>query len=284
MLRLSDIRIRDPFVFVDKENRTYYLYGTTDENPWEGKGNGFNYYVSKDLQCWSGPYEAFRPGNDFWGQENFWAPEVWKYQDSYIMLASFYNSNMCRGVQVLRTKDLKKPFEPIINRAVTPPQWECLDGTLYIDCDQKPWLVFSHEWTQIGDGAICCSQLSENLEHLCSDPVVLFHASEVSWTVPLENEKNIEGAYVTDGPFLFHDKTGKLKMIWSSFSKKGYAVGCAESISGTILGPWKNESQPFYENDGGHAMIFHSLEEKRYMALHSPNLTPNERPVFIELV
>lgn len=33
--------------------------------------------------------------------------------------------------------------------------------------------------------------------------------------------------------------------------------------------------------DGGHAMIFESLEGKKYLSLHYPNTTPNERAIFI---
>ena len=30
MLKREEIRIRDPFIFTDTENKCYYMYGTTD--------------------------------------------------------------------------------------------------------------------------------------------------------------------------------------------------------------------------------------------------------------
>ena len=30
MIKKSDIRIRDPFIYTDFENKCYYMYGTTD--------------------------------------------------------------------------------------------------------------------------------------------------------------------------------------------------------------------------------------------------------------
>ena len=36
--------------------------------------------------------------------------------------------------------------------AVTPDGWQSLDGTLYVDRSGKPWMVFCHEWLQVGDG------------------------------------------------------------------------------------------------------------------------------------
>gem|GEM_PF-5943964 len=41
MLKLSDIRIRDPFILPVVSEKTYYLYGTTDTNTWNGSGVGF---------------------------------------------------------------------------------------------------------------------------------------------------------------------------------------------------------------------------------------------------
>lgn len=38
MLDNQDIQIRDPFIFLSKEDNRYYMYGSTDKNIW---GNGF---------------------------------------------------------------------------------------------------------------------------------------------------------------------------------------------------------------------------------------------------
>ena len=33
----------------------YYLFGTTDADPWNGVGIGFQVYRSRDLKLWSEP-------------------------------------------------------------------------------------------------------------------------------------------------------------------------------------------------------------------------------------
>jgi hypothetical protein len=38
-----------------------------------------------------------------------------------------------------------------------------------------------------------------------------------------------------------------------------------------------------FEENGGHGMIFTALDGKKYVTLHSPNRTPNERPCFFEV-
>lgn len=53
-MKTSEIQIRDPYIYVDKEERAYYMFGTTDKDCWHGPGQGFDCYKSKDLQAWEG--------------------------------------------------------------------------------------------------------------------------------------------------------------------------------------------------------------------------------------
>ncbi len=284
-MKLNEIRIRDPYVVADKKTKSYYLLGTTDTEPWFGKGEGFIVYQSKDLIHWNSLGYAFTPEKNFWGEKNFWAPEVHHYQDVFYMFASFYAEGKCRGVQILKAEDIKGPYEPISDRAVTPLNWECLDGTFFVDEEGEPWLIFSHEWTQIHDGAICAAKLSKNLKEMVSDPIVLFHASEAPWSVP--NTGDIiqkEGEnYVTDGPFLWRTAAGKLMMLWSSFSETGYSIGIASSQSGLITGPWEHVKEPFYKKDGGHGMLFRTFDGELKLSLHTPNMEYEERAVFLSV-
>lgn len=277
MIHTNEIRIRDPFIVPDKEKSMYYLFGTTDTDPWNGRGEGFRVYTSRDLIQWSEPAYAFRAPQDFWASKNFWAPEVHFFCDAWYMFASFKSDCRCRGVQILRSENIAGPYAPISDGPITPADWECLDGTLFVE-DGQPWLIFSHEWTQIGNGAICCASLSADLGKMTSEPMVLFHAKDAPWSVPDTGDVVVGKGenYVTDGPFVYFNSKGKLCMIWSSFSKNGYAIGIAESESGKILGPWKQQDAPFVQT-GGHGMLFTDFYEKRFLAIHSPNDCGAER-------
>ncbi len=284
MMTTSEIRIRDPFIVPDKTTQSYYLFGTTDADPWEGKGEGFLVYQSKDLENWHQPSYAFKPPIDFWADKHFWAPEVHYHQGAWYMLASFKSDDRCRGVHIMKADSVTGPYIPISANPVTPENWECLDGTLYIDRNEKPWIVFSHEWTQIRNGAICCAPLSDDLSHIIDKPQDLFHAADAPWVVSGTGDVVIgEGNnYVTDGPFLFRTSDNKLQMIWSSFSVNGYAIGIAESESGEITGPWLHHSTPLLDI-GGHGMIFETFEKETYLSLHSPNTNGDERLKLIKL-
>lgn len=280
MIKRSDIQIRDPFVLAD--NGMYYLYGTTDKNCWGDTAEGFDSYRSRDLENWEGPFAAFRPDADFWADKNFWAPEVFLYKGRYYMFATFKKEGVCRGTQILVSDRPDGRFVPHSEGALTPADWECLDGTLYIDKEAKPWMVFCHEWTQIGDGAMCAVRLSEDLRSTEGEAITLFHASEASWTRPAQQKVGgvMQDVYVTDGPFLYRTKTGRLLMFWSSGGEHGYAMGMAESSNGDIDGEWTHKDKLLFEKDGGHGMIFTGFDGRTYAVLHSPNRTPNERPCF----
>ncbi len=280
MLKLEDIHIRDPFVLPVHEDRLYYLYGTTGATTWEGQGEGFNVYTSSDLEVWQGPEACFRPPSGFWAGRNFWAPEVHHYQDRYYMFASFKSESAARATQILAAGSPRGPFLPVNDRPVTPPEWECLDGTLWVDAQGRPWLVFCHEWVQVGDGEICAMPLSPDLRAPAGSPALLFKASQAPWVraYPKQN------AFVTDGPFLYLAGNGELLMLWSSFTEAGYAQGVARSVSGSILGPWEHDAQAIYTNDGGHGMLFRTFAGQLMLSLHAPNATPYERPLFLPVL
>lgn len=281
MLKNNDIHIRDPFVLPLKAQNQYYLYGTTGPQTWTDFATGIDYYTSADLQNWAGPYPAFRPPTGFWADRNFWAPEVHVYNQRYYMFITFKAEGVRRGTQILAADSPQGPFLPISDRPITPPDWECLDGTLFVDADHQPWMIFCHEWVQVGDGEICAVRLSPNLEAAIDQPRILFRASEAPWAQEISS-KNRKG-YVTDGPWMHRLANGELLMLWSSFCKGEYTIGVARSVSGGILGPWQQVPDPLYAGDGGHCMVFCDFEGQLWLAFHRPNPSPHERPHFVRL-
>jgi hypothetical protein len=234
-----DIHLRDPFVLPLATERTYCLFGTTDPDPWKGPGTGFDVYVGADLQHWEEPQPAFRPEPGFWATTNFWAPEAHVYQGGCYLFASFKAEGERRGTQILAAGSPRGPYRVHSPAPVTPRAWECLDGTLHVDGQGLPWLVFCHEWVQVRDGEICAVRLSENLKQPAGDPRVLFRASEARWTRPPSRRGAAPDPpdRVTDGPFLQRTRDGALLMLWSSFSDSGYALGVARSVGGASRGP-----------------------------------------------
>ena len=274
------INIRDPFVLVNEGK--YYMYGTRAETCWTS-ATGFDCYISEDLENWSGPYEVFCKPKDFWADLNCWAPEVHKYNGSYYMFATFKDSQCHGGTAILKADHPLGPFIPHSEKQITPKDWECIDGTFYVDLEGKPYMVFVHEWVQISDGSICAVELSPDLKQAVSHPILLFHASEAKkWVVPVKNKRPGTN-YVTDGPFLYRTKSGRLILLWSSFGKEGYTEALAYSDNNDITGKWIQDGRLLFEKDGGHGMIFKNLSGELYLTLHTPNEHLKEHPVFYKL-
>lgn len=267
-----EINIRDPFVLV--YNDKYYMYGTRADN-FGQKTGGFDVYVGTDLENWSVPKEVFnseKHGMNTWVN---WAPEVHFYNGAFYLLATFTKSNGLRGTYILRSDTPDGEFVPHSDGAVTPWEWECLDGTLHFEND-KIYCVFCHEHTQILDGAVCYVELSSDLTHAVTEPTELFAASSF-----LKREATEKDHCVTDGPFLYRKKDGKLLMIWSTCDN-GYKQCVAQSDNGSVCGKWSH-LPTLFDDDGGHGMIFKDLKGNLKLTLHCPNISLQEKPVFFDI-
>lgn len=277
MPRKEEIRIRDPFILTDAEKGCYYMFGTIDLKPSSyGTEPTFSVYKSYDLENFEGPKVIFDARRtDFWADSDFWSPEVHIYNGKYYLFGSCKAEGKCRGTHIFVCDTPDGEYKPVSDEPVTPRDWECLDGTLFVE-DGVPYIVFCHEWVQVRDGEIWAMPLSDDLSRPAGEPFLLFRASDSPEVTELKPDS---GNYVTDGPFLYREY-GRVKMIWSSFYNGRYLVLDAESDS--IRGRWTH-GKSRYDFDGGHAMIFTSLEGKRMMSLHSPNKTNFERPAFYEI-
>ena len=273
-MKLSDIHIRDPFILLEGEK--YYMYGTRGAETW-GFGYGLDVYVSEDLEDWSEAIEVFTPPKGFWADKNYWAPEVHKYHGRYYMFVSFKCDAECRGTQILAADSPLGPFLPHSSRPVTPRDWECLDGTLYVDKNDVPYMIFCHEWVQTVDGEMCAVQLSEDLTEAVGEPILLFKASEPSWALK-ETDK-----WVTDGPYVYSSSENEIILIWASIAKDGYCEAIARCDSNDLRGNWSHDEELLFKKDGGHGMIFKTKDGKLNFTFHQPNGTPFERPKIVEV-
>lgn len=265
--------LRDPFILI--EDGVYYAYGTgwvcykntsgSLDGAWEYLGQ-----VAQDPEGCT---------------DNRWAPEVHRYQGSYYMFTTYFSSKTGhRGCTVMRSESPEGPFVEISNGHLTPTDTNCIDGTLYVDPDGQPWMVYVDEWVDTVDnvGRMAAAKLSEDLTRFISEPIELFRANDPAWAAHT----------VTDGCYLYTTQDGELLMLWSNFDQGGYCVGIARSSNGRIDGTWtQDESRLFSkwmtgEYDGGHGMIFTDTDGQMYLSIHSPNTATADRgckPVFVPI-
>jgi len=281
---LADIRMRDPCILADPNSKTYYMIGSGRRS--------VRACTSTDLVNWQGPQTIFNPPADIWGDIpviGIWAPELHAYKGKYYLFLTFdtrhqfpeqwrnWLPRVTRGSQVLVGDAPTGPFKPFQNHSTLPPDMMTLDGTLWVE-DGVPYMVFCHEWVQIKDGTVEYVRLTDDLSQTVGEPTRLFDGSDAPWS-----KKSAQyGCHVTDGAFLYKSKSGKLFMIWASGGHTGYTEGIAISASGKLAGPWTQQPEPLYSNDGGHGMLFTTFDAKLMMVLHSPN-GPAARPRISEM-
>ena len=272
----SDIpRLRDPFIVV--EDGVYYAYGTDWLCYKNTSGNLHGPWV-----CLGTVASVADPARD---GGNHWAPEVHRYKGGYYMFTTYQNKETGRrGCTIMRSDSPEGPFCEISGGHVTPAEWDSIDGTLYVDGEGQPWMVFVREWVSApgGVGSFAAAKLSEDLTHFISEPFELFKANEPSWAAHT----------VTDGCFMHTTAEGDLLMLWSNFDVHGYVVALAKSSNGRLDGEWIHADTLLYSKsmtgdyDGGHGMIFTDTDGQAYVSFHSPNAPVGDRretPVFLAI-
>lgn len=260
----ENLLVRDPYILV--YNGKYYMYGTCLSN-----GNGYGCCVSENLENWSERIQVFTPEENSDMEADFWAPECHYYNGNFYLFATYRSkSSGKRGTAIFKSDSPTGPFELWSDGHITPKEIDCIDGTLYIDKNGQPWMVYVNEWTSSPDevGEMAAAKLSDDFKTFISEPIMLFRARNHIWTT----------GSVTDGPAFYRTENGRLIMLWSNLSKSGgYAVGMAVSDNGEIDGNWIHYPEAFYERgdffeyDGGHPMIFNTLDGQLTTSIHSPN-------------
>jgi len=268
---MDSIRLSDPYILADQNTQMYYMTGTRGM-----------LWTSKDLKTWDGPYCVAKTDSTSWmGPEPMiWAAELHPYKGKYYYFATFTNRNVKidtvagnvidrRASHILVSDKPDGPYIPMKDPVYLPADKPTLDGTFWIDTDGKPYMVYCYEWLQNLNGTIEKIELKPDLSGTIGEGKVLFRASDSPWSREKDEHGNVGPNKVTDGPFLFRTESGRLGMLWTSWVYDVYTQGVAYSKSGTLDGPWIQEKEPITPPNYGHGMLFHTLNGKLLMAVHS---------------
>lgn len=295
---ISQIRCSDPFIYADKPAGLYYMYST-------GGGGRVMSRASKDLENWTRPFPVLEFGEEHWAgpRAASWATELHKYKGKYYLFTTSHSSEVVesipgryeiphRATQIYVADSPQGPFKDFTgNKAHTPDNWASLDGTLWVE-KGVPYMIFCHEWLQTTDGTMELLRLPKDLGLPTEKPVTLFKASDAPWSGEMLELGNKTygldlGGNVTDGPWLFKTKTGKLGMLWSSwYGHDIYAIGASYSASGSVKGPWIHEDKPLFTENGGHGMLFRTFDGKLKLCMHWVDPTdqrPSRKPVILDV-
>lgn len=243
----APVQLADPFIMLDGE--TYYAYGTHAES-------GIEVFTSNDLKEWKFQGLALQK-KDVWADRWFWAPEVYKVNGKYYMYYSA-DEHICAAVA-------DSPLGPFTQENKTPmiADEKCIDNSLFIDDDGKPYLIFD----RFNGG------LNINVAELEDDLVTVKRGTV---TPCIKTSQSWERVYptVNEGGFVIKHK-GLYYMIYSanSYESPNYGIGCATAEK--ITGPWtKYDENPILQFPGnlqgvGHGAIFKDKEGQLRIVYHS---------------
>ena len=307
---LDDFWAHDPFILPFPAERQYYLYTASRTEP------VVLAYRSSDLTSWSDdPVEVFRVPEGTWASpaEAPWAPEVHEHQGRYYLFTTLHDSSRklevpggprfravsdqtgadivptARGTVIAVADHPAGPFELLrTDSPVAPAEFMTLDGTLFVDDDGAPWMVYAHEWVQIFDGTIEAVPLTDDLRAAAGDPILLFRGSEARLLTQLPPSARTRMPYVTDGPQLRRLPGGGLLMIWATYRPLGdegseYVETMAISREGDLTGPWE-QLDVLVDGNAGHGMLFETFEGRLMLVLHRGMNTPRVRAELHEVV
>lgn len=298
-LSLSSIPAHDPFIVADQATSTYYLYTGGGPRLHGMDRYGVLLYKSTDLTSWKGPYVVYTIPDGIWAdpQHGAWAPEVHAYKGRYYLFVTLHNNDkrlegeghggyqlQWRGTVIAVSDSLEGPFELIKKDApIVSEQLMTLDGTLYIDDEGSPWMVYCHEWVQTADGTIEAVRLTDDLSESASEPQLLFKGSAAPWDNGEHPDEAATSMYVTDGCQLVRTSGNRLIMLWSTYDTGKYVQTIARSVSGQLDGPWE-QLAPLVFDDSGHGMLFQTFEGDWMLILHSPFRMPDSRCKLYEMI
>ena len=251
--REGQLMLADPFILED--DGWFYIYGTHADD-------GIVVYRSRDLKRWSGRCGNAANGlalhkDDVWGEKWFWAPEVYRIGDRYIMTYSA-EEHICYA-------ESDSPCGPFVQSEKRPYLDEKgIDSSIFVDDDGKAYMF----WVRFTRGnVVWVAEMTPDLRQVKLETARrLIDVQEGTW-------EHLMGR-VAEGPLVVKHK-GLYYLTYScnDYRSRDYAVGVAVADSPT--GPYERcAGNPVlhrhcgYVGTGHHAL----LRTKRgdlYMVYHA---------------
>lgn len=265
---IDTMNLRNPFISLDWENLTYYM-----------TGDGGYLWKSKDLRLWQGPYDALLLDTTQWmgAKPQITAPEIHRFNKKYYYVATFTRHDVAidtvggaviprRSCQLLESDSLYGPYKPIRTQEkpllIAEEASRC--ATFTYDEYGVGYILYSHDWKQIGKGTTQIIRLSEDCAKQVGEPYIMFDAEDNSWS-----GSNGVLSPVMDGPFIFDTEEGALGIMFATEKDGEEALGVAYTKEGHGLnGPWTVEKEPLLTGGYGQATIFKDFDGTLVLVLH----------------
>ena len=241
------VPLADPFILLHED--TYYAYGTRS-------AKGIEFFTSKDLKTWKSGGLAAKKG-DIWGKKWFWAPEVYKIGNRFLLLYSA-NEHICAAwADSPRGPFGQKKKMPMLNE-------KAIDHTLLQEDDGSILLFFDR--FQKGTSSIWSAELTPSLNSVKVKTFRFCIGPDQPWE--LKHQRIVEGSAV-----LKHNGKYYLTYSGNGYPSPYYGIGYA--VADRPEGPWvKYAANPVFQFPGdlqgvGHHSFFRDKEGKLRVVFHA---------------
>ena len=255
MIKTNITGIGDPFVLT--YDGRYYMYSTSAPD-------GFKCYSSSNLIDWTD--EGYVLKDSTWGENCFWAPEVYYFKNSfYILYTARWKKNHSLRTGLAKSSSPLGPFIDIFDGPLFDLGYATIDATILFDNDNRNYLYFVRDCSEyivdnVHTSAIYVVEVDDSLTKFIGTPRMISTPDCM-----LERTINKEWCW-NEGPALLHmNNRYYLNYSMNCYDNKNYSVGCSESDS--PLGPFtKYSNNPilkYKENEysgPGHNNFFKDLK------------------------
>ncbi|MCW1300822.1 MAG: glycoside hydrolase family 43 protein [Nitrososphaeria archaeon] len=266
--------IGDPFVL--KHDKKYYLYATSMPK------SGFKVWKSLNLIDWRLRGVAFDSNLEpnKWGTGDFWAPEVIYFEEKFYMVYSARDVDGHLKIALAVSEDPLGPFKNIKAPLFESNGFSWIDGHIFIDNDQTPYLFFVKDCSEnVINGKhvsqIYVQKMSKDLLNLSGSPIMILEPNQQWEGINKEWQWN-------EGPFVIkHNKLYYLMYSANFYASSDYSIGYA--IAKDPIGPWeKNYNNPIITKDlrqgisgPGHNSITTSLDNTESFIVYHTHKYPD---------
>lgn len=261
MIQTKITGIGDPFIL--RTRGRYYAYATSAQD-------GFRFFTSENLTDWQEGGYCYR--NGVWGENDFWAPEVYEYRGKfYLLYSARWKKNRSLRIGLAVSDCPQGPFLDVTEGPLFDFGYAAIDGTLFFD-KEKIYLFYSRDCSENVRGEahvseIYAAELAPDLLSFLTRPR-LVSSPDLDWEVlrdPLW--------LWNEGPSVIrHGGNYYLNYSANCYLCPEYAVGCA--VAASPLGPYIKYPSPVLKGDGkdfsgpGHNAFFRDETGKLYTSFH----------------
>lgn len=287
--------IGDPYVLYDEASGKYYMYCT---------GGKFRCWSSDTFKSWTELGDAYTETEKSFGTQNYWAPEVYKWNGAYYMVysaarkveGSLSSTGLRHSIGLAKADNPAGPFTDVYDHPLFAPDYSVIDASLLFDDDGKIYLFYARDCSEnVVDGKktsqVFGIELASDLSGTVGEPVLLATPT-AAWELK-------SGSTVwNEGPCVFK-QNGIYYLLFTAnyYASASYSVGYATASS--PLGTYtKAAENPVLIGDGkktsgtGHCSVTRSPDgSELYIVYHShadvtqtTNPVANRTPCFDRLV